>query len=122
EFAKANVFVVVGCGGDRDRTKRPLMAEIAVKYADKALFTSDNPRTEKPELILQDMTAGLSVENYEVIADRREDIAAAIGQTNTGDIILIAGKGHETYQEINKVRYDFDDRIVAKEAIKAKEN
>ncbi|WP_368654730.1 UDP-N-acetylmuramoyl-L-alanyl-D-glutamate--2,6-diaminopimelate ligase [Ornithinibacillus sp. 4-3] len=122
EFVKGKIYVVVGCGGDRDRTKRPLMANIAVQYADKALLTSDNPRTEDPESILEDMVAGIKKDNYEVIVQRKEAIARAVEIASEGDIILIAGKGHETYQEINNVRYDFDDRIVAHEAIRAKEN
>jgi len=122
EFSKQRIYVVVGCGGDRDRSKRPLMANIAVKYADQAIFTSDNPRTEEPELILNDMTDHLMETNYEIITDRKHAIFRAIDLANDGDIILIAGKGHETYQEINRVKYEFDDREVAREAIKQKES
>ncbi|WHX27076.1 UDP-N-acetylmuramoyl-L-alanyl-D-glutamate--2,6-diaminopimelate ligase [Virgibacillus halodenitrificans] len=122
EFANQKVFVVVGCGGDRDRTKRPLMAKIAVKYADLAIFTSDNPRTEDPKAILQDMTTGLEEENYKVIEQRKEAIQFAVKCAEEDDIILIAGKGHETYQQIGKVKYDFDDREVARKAIQDKEN
>ncbi|AIF43847.1 UDP-N-acetylmuramoyl-L-alanyl-D-glutamate--2,6-diaminopimelate ligase [Virgibacillus sp. SK37] len=122
EFANQKVFVVVGCGGDRDRTKRPLMAKIAVKYADQAIFTSDNPRTEDPKAILQDMTTGLDEKNYSVIEQRKEAIQFAIDCAQKDDIILIAGKGHETYQQIGKVKYDFDDREVARKAIQNKEN
>lgn len=122
EFATKNIYVVVGCGGDRDRSKRPLMAEIATQYADLALFTTDNPRTEDPKDILADMTDGLTSTNYEVIVDRKEAIERAIHLAKEDDVILIAGKGHETYQEINHVRYDFDDRQVAKDAIIAKES
>ncbi|MBP2077545.1 UDP-N-acetylmuramoyl-L-alanyl-D-glutamate--2,6-diaminopimelate ligase [Oceanobacillus polygoni] len=122
EFAKNNVYVVVGCGGDRDRTKRPLMASIAVKYADHAIFTSDNPRTEDPQLILDDMTAGLGESSsYDVIIDRKTAISQAIGHATSDDIILIAGKGHETYQIIGHTKYDFDDREVARKAIRSKE-
>lgn len=120
EFAEGKIYVVVGCGGDRDRTKRPLMAEVSVKYADFAIFTTDNPRTEDPKQILNDMTANLHQKNYKVIMDRKEAIHYAIQLAEPNDLILIAGKGHETYQEINRVRYDFDDRIVAKEAILAR--
>src|SRR5699024_6410003 len=74
EYAKKNVYVVVGCGGDRDRTKRPLMADIAVKYADRAIFTSDNPRTEDPQTILEDMTEGLTQKHYEVLENRKDAI------------------------------------------------
>lgn len=122
EFSKQKIFVVVGCGGDRDRSKRPLMADIAVEYADQTIFTSDNPRTEDPEVILHDMTTHLNVDNYKIIKDRQQAIFHAIELANDNDIILIAGKGHETYQEINRIKYDFDDRKVAREAIKQKES
>lgn len=120
EFAGKRVTCVVGCGGDRDRGKRPLMAQIAARYSDWSVFTSDNPRTEDPEAILRDMVSGVQDEDlneYTVIPDRREAIHVAIEKAKPGDIILIAGKGHETYQEIHGVRYDFDDRLVAREAI-----
>ncbi|PAV29912.1 UDP-N-acetylmuramoyl-L-alanyl-D-glutamate--2,6-diaminopimelate ligase [Virgibacillus profundi] len=123
EFAKGKIYVIVGCGGDRDRSKRPLMAAIALRYADHALFTSDNPRTENPESILADMTTGLEdfKNKYEVTSDRKRAIYQAINRAKKDDIILIAGKGHETYQQIGNIKYDFDDRLIAKEAIKAKE-
>lgn len=121
EFAQNKVYVVVGTGGDRDKTKRPLMANTAISYGDWAIFTSDNPRTEKPEDILEDMTRGIKQNNYEVIVNRKEAIEKAVQYAKKGDVILIAGKGHETYQEINGVRYDFDDRLTAKEVMKQKE-
>lgn len=117
QFAEKKVFVVVGCGGDRDRTKRPLMAKIACEYATDAIFTSDNPRSEKPEDIIKDMEEGVKGEVYEVIIDRKEAITHAISRAETGDVILIAGKGHETYQQIGDRTFDFDDRIVARLAI-----
>ena len=117
DFAKNKVYVVVGTGGDRDRTKRPLMAQVALQYSDHAIFTSDNPRTEEPAAILADMTIGLGNGHYEVIENRHEAIEHAIMQAETGDVVLIAGKGHETYQEVNGVRHDFDDRLVARTAI-----
>ncbi|MEC5422787.1 UDP-N-acetylmuramoyl-L-alanyl-D-glutamate--2,6-diaminopimelate ligase [Virgibacillus sp. C22-A2] len=122
EFAKNKVYVVVGCGGDRDRTKRPLMAQIAVKYADLAIFTSDNPRTEDPNVILDDMINGLdNMENrYKVIVDRKEAINYAMQHAKKDDIVLIAGKGHETYQQVGLVKNHFDDREVARDAIKSK--
>jgi UDP-N-acetylmuramoyl-L-alanyl-D-glutamate--2,6-diaminopimelate ligase len=120
DFKEQKVYVVVGTGGDRDKKKRPLMAKVAVDHGDWVIFTSDNPRTEAPGAILQDMTTDLTAENYEVIKNRGAAIKQAIGLAKTGDVILIAGKGHETYQEINGVRYDFDDRLVAKVAIKQK--
>lgn len=122
EFAEQKIYVVVGTGGDRDRTKRPLMAQVAAKYSDLAIFTSDNPRSENPNAILRDMTSGLTYTNYKVIENRKEAIDDAIGLAKDGDIVLIAGKGHETYQEIDGIRYNFDDRVIAEEAIKQKEN
>ncbi|MFD1038080.1 UDP-N-acetylmuramoyl-L-alanyl-D-glutamate--2,6-diaminopimelate ligase [Virgibacillus byunsanensis] len=121
-FAKKKVYVVVGCGGDRDKTKRPLMSEIALKYADHAIFTSDNPRTEDPQAILDDMINGLNKDEFDVIIDRKEAIFHAIELAKKDDIILIAGKGHETYQQIGQIKYEFDDRKIALEAIKVKEN
>ena len=120
QFAKRKIFVVVGCGGDRDRTKRPLMAKIACQYATDPIFTSDNPRSEDPLTILKDMEEGVHGENYLVIPDRKQAIATAIQNAANGDVILIAGKGHETYQIIGKQVHDFDDRLVAKEAIMGK--
>ncbi len=106
-----NLIVLCGCGGDRDRTKRPEMAQIAVKYATTAIFTSDNPRTEDPEAILRDMTDGLAPEaRYLKIADRAEAIRTAVMLSRPGDIILLAGKGHETYQIIGTEKHHFDDR------------
>jgi len=121
EFAENDIYVVVGCGGDRDRTKRPLMAKVAMEYSDFAIFTSDNPRTEDPVSILNDMTKGLNGEDeYEVIVDRKEAINKAIQYAKENDIILIAGKGHETYQQIGHTKYEFDDRVITKSAIIAK--
>ncbi|GGF11768.1 UDP-N-acetylmuramoyl-L-alanyl-D-glutamate--2,6-diaminopimelate ligase [Halobacillus andaensis] len=116
EFCKSKIRVVVGCGGDRDRTKRPLMADVAMKYADQAIFTSDNPRTEDPEVILNDMTSHLDGD-FIVEENRRKAIDIAITNSEQGDMVLIAGKGHETYQEINGVRHDFDDREVARDIL-----
>lgn len=120
QFAKRKIFVVVGCGGDRDRTKRPLMAKIACQFATDPIFTSDNPRSEDPLAILKDMEEGVQGEAYLVIPDRKQAIATAIQNAADGDVILIAGKGHETYQIIGKQVHDFDDRLVAKEAIMGK--
>jgi UDP-N-acetylmuramoyl-L-alanyl-D-glutamate--2,6-diaminopimelate ligase len=117
QFAKKKVFVVVGCGGDRDRTKRPLMAQIAAQYGDVPIFTSDNPRSEDPLAILKEMEAGVSGKNIVSIVDRKEAIAYAINHAQEGDIVLIAGKGHETYQIIGDQVLHFDDRLVAREAI-----
>lgn len=107
------IITVLGCGGDRDRTKRPEMAKAALKYSDKLIITSDNPRTEDPLAIIKEMEAGVSMDkkkNTFSISDRREAIRAACHLASPGDIVLIAGKGHEKYQEINGVRHHFDDR------------
>lgn len=117
EFANKKVFVVVGCGGDRDKLKRPLMGKISVQHADEAIFTSDNPRSEDPNDIIRDMTRHLQG-NFKTIVDRKAAIEYAIEQAEPGDVILIAGKGHETEQIIGKQIYPFDDRAVAREAIK----
>ncbi|MBT2722556.1 UDP-N-acetylmuramoyl-L-alanyl-D-glutamate--2,6-diaminopimelate ligase [Bacillus sp. ISL-46] len=119
-FAKKRIFVIVGCGGDRDRTKRPLMAQIACQLATDPILTSDNPRSEDPLAILKEMEAGVEGEKYKIIPDRKEAIHTAIQQATTGDVILIAGKGHETYQIIGNVVHDFDDRLVAREAIEGR--
>lgn len=105
------LFVVVGCGGDRDAAKRPVMAKIAASQSDLAILTSDNPRTENPDEIIAQMKAGLDRgDRYLAITDRREAIRAAVMMASKGDVVLVAGKGHETYQEINGVRNHFDDR------------
>lgn len=117
-FTTGKLHVVVGCGGNRDRGKRPLMAAIAEQLADVAIFTADNPRKEDPEAILADMRAGLKhPENTQTIADRASAIAAAIAAAGPGDQVLIAGKGHETYQIIGEERLAFDDREVARQAM-----
>ncbi|WP_027408229.1 UDP-N-acetylmuramoyl-L-alanyl-D-glutamate--2,6-diaminopimelate ligase [Anoxybacillus tepidamans] len=121
QFARGRVCVVIGCGGDRDRTKRPLMAQIAVQYADTAIFTSDNPRSERPEDILKDMENGVVGQRYVSIVDRKEAIRYAVHNASEGDVILIAGKGHETYQIIGDRTLHFDDRLVAREAIKERQ-
>ena len=112
------VITVVGCGGERDKTKRPVMAQIACDYSNKAIFTSDNPRSEDPEEILRDMQAGLNsaAKRKSIsIADRKEAIKAAVSFANKEDIILLAGKGHEKYQVINGEYQSFDDKEVLKE-------
>ena len=108
-----NLIVVVGCGGDRDPLKRPIMARIGAEKSNRLILTSDNPRTENPDNILDQMEAGLTPEQRSMavrITDRRQAIKTAVMMAREGDIILIAGKGHETYQEINGVRHHFDDR------------
>ena len=112
------LITVVGCGGNRDKTKRPVMAEVACEYSDRVIFTSDNPRNEDPLEILKEMEAGVSItsrKKYITIADRREAIKTAVSLSNNEDIVLVAGKGHEKYQDIKGVKYDFDDKKVLKE-------
>lgn len=112
------VITVVGCGGDRDRTKRPLMAQAACEHSDRVIFTSDNPRSEDPQAIIHDMEEGLPVaykRKYLSIVDRREAIKTAISLAKPEDIVLIAGKGHEKYQEIKGVKTHFDDKEIVKE-------
>ena len=106
-----NITVICGCGGERDRSKRPEMAQIAVKYAERAIFTSDNPRSEEPEQILREMEAGVAVtDNYMKIVDRDNAIKTAVMLSNPGDIIVIAGKGHESYQIIGDQKLPFNDK------------
>jgi UDP-N-acetylmuramoyl-L-alanyl-D-glutamate--2,6-diaminopimelate ligase len=112
------VITVVGCGGDRDKTKRPIMAEAACEHSDKVIFTSDNPRSEDPAQIIKDMEQGLppaAKRKYISIVDRKEAIKTAISLAKPEDIILIAGKGHEKYQEIKGVKNHFDDKEVVRE-------
>lgn len=115
------VITVVGCGGNRDKAKRPVMADIASSLSDKVIITSDNPRNEEPEAILADMQAGVSASNVRkvlTISDRKEAIRTACMMAQPGDIVLVAGKGHETYQEIKGVKHPFDDRQVLSEMLK----
>lgn len=112
----AKIITVVGCGGDRDKTKRPRMAEIASKMSDQVIITSDNPRTEDPDAIIKDMEAGVADFGKVLsITDRKQAIRTACKLAGRGDIILVAGKGHEKYQEINGVKHPFDDKEILKE-------
>ncbi|EAC3993628.1 UDP-N-acetylmuramoyl-L-alanyl-D-glutamate--2,6-diaminopimelate ligase [Listeria monocytogenes] len=121
EFAEKRVFVVVGCGGDRDKGKRPQMAKIAVDYATNPIFTSDNPRSENPRAIIEDMIQGVPESDaYVVHENRRDAIRFAVNQAEAGDVILIAGKGHEDYQVVGDEVIDFDDRVEARIAIEKK--
>ena len=117
--AAGRVLTVFGCGGDRDRTKRPLMGEEAARWSDLVLVTSDNPRSEDPLRILNDIRVGLDRIGaaYRLIVDRREAIFSAIAEARPGDVVLIAGKGHETYQVLSSGSIHFDDREVAAEAL-----
>jgi UDP-N-acetylmuramoyl-L-alanyl-D-glutamate--2,6-diaminopimelate ligase len=112
------IITVVGCGGDRDKTKRPVMAEVTCEHSDRVVFTSDNPRSEDPLQILTDMETGLNTaakRKYVSVPDRKEAIKLAVSMAKPGDIVLIAGKGHEKYQEIKGVKHPFDDKQVMRE-------
>jgi UDP-N-acetylmuramoyl-L-alanyl-D-glutamate--2,6-diaminopimelate ligase len=114
------LLTVVGCGGNRDKTKRPIMASIASELSDKVVLTSDNPRNEDPATIIEEMEKGVAGQNYKkivAVTDRKQAIKAACQLALPNDIILIAGKGHETYQEIKGVRNDFDDMKIVKEIL-----
>jgi len=115
------VITVVGCGGDRDKGKRPLMAEIACKLSDQVIFTSDNPRTEDPESIIEEMKAGVPPQDFKktlAITNRKEAIKTAVSMAHNGDILLVAGKGHEKYQIINEETLPFDDMEVINDVLK----
>lgn len=112
------VITVVGAGGDRDKTKRPEMADAACRYSDRVILTSDNPRSEEPEVIIHDMLAGVKEEfkdKVQTVTDRKEAIRLAVSMASRGDIVLVAGKGHENYQEIKGVKHHFDDKEVLSE-------
>jgi UDP-N-acetylmuramoyl-L-alanyl-D-glutamate--2,6-diaminopimelate ligase len=114
------LITVVGCGGNRDKAKRPIMGGIASELSDKAIITSDNPRDEEPEVIINEMEQGVAPQNYKrvlTITDRKQAIKTACQLAQPNDIILIAGKGHETYQEIKGIRHDFDDMKIVKEIL-----
>lgn len=115
----ARLLVVFGCGGDRDRTKRPLMGAIASRLADEVWVTSDNPRTEDAERILDEIAAGMKGA-YHRVADRRTAIHDAVGRLRDGDLLLVAGKGHENYQIIGREKLPFDDKLAAMEALDAR--
>lgn len=116
-FKKGRCIVVFGCGGDRDSTKRPIMGEIATRLADITVITSDNPRTENPGSIIEDILKGADGDNYKVIENRREAIAYALEVADKDDIVLLAGKGQETYQIIGKEKTHFDEREVVQELL-----
>ncbi|MBN1895372.1 UDP-N-acetylmuramoyl-L-alanyl-D-glutamate--2,6-diaminopimelate ligase, partial [bacterium] len=113
-FTAGRLIAVFGCGGDRDRGKRPAMGRVAARLADLVFVTSDNPRTEGPEAIIRDILEGIPAgTNYRVEADRASAIRLALGEARSGDTVVLAGKGHEPYQEVNGVKHPFDDREVA---------
>ncbi|HSQ87688.1 UDP-N-acetylmuramoyl-L-alanyl-D-glutamate--2,6-diaminopimelate ligase, partial [Romboutsia sp.] len=119
EFVIGKIITVFGCGGDRDKTKRPTMGKIAQQNSDISIITSDNPRTENPDLIIKDILEGIdeNKENYIVIEDRKKAIYKAIEMAEVGDVVMIAGKGHEDYQIIGTTKHHFDDKEIAYEAI-----
>lgn len=115
-FAKGRVVAVFGCGGNRDRAKRPVMGAVAAQLADRLIVTSDNPRFEDPDTIIEDITAGIPKGTaYEAITDRRRAILEAVTTFQPGDVIVLAGKGHETYQEVCGVKHDFDEKTVVQD-------
>jgi UDP-N-acetylmuramoyl-L-alanyl-D-glutamate--2,6-diaminopimelate ligase len=117
DITTGRLILVFGCGGERDRTKRPVMGQIAARASDFAVVTSDNPRGEDPTAIIREIEDGMHDAQYKVIADRREAIRAALGEAKEGDTVVIAGKGHEAYQTIGTTSYPFDDRVVARELL-----
>lgn len=117
EISQGRLLLLFGCGGDRDRGKRPLMGKAATTNADFAVATSDNPRSEDPMAILKDISAGMKGDSYEIIPDRREAIRAILEKAQPGDVVVLAGKGAENYQEIKGVRYPFDDMAEVKAAL-----
>ena len=121
-YTKGRVICVFGCGGDRDKEKRPLMGEVAGKIADYTIVTTDNPRTEKPEDIIKEIKVGIvkTKGKFEVVVDRKEAIRKAIKMMNKKDIVVICGKGHEKYQEINKEKFPFDEKEIVKEILEEK--
>ena len=118
--AQGRVITLFGCGGERDKGKRPVMGEIATRLSDYVIITSDNPRSEDPMEIIREIMSGVSGDGFRVVPDRREAIALAVEMAAPGDIFLIAGKGHEEYQEIKGMRYPFSDREIAEHAIRNK--
>jgi UDP-N-acetylmuramoyl-L-alanyl-D-glutamate--2,6-diaminopimelate ligase len=120
EFAKGKIITVFGCGGDRDATKRPIMGEIAGSYSDRVFVTTDNPRSEDPIRIMNEIEKGIKKSNsiqYESVVNREEAIYKAIKMASTNDVVIIAGKGHETYQIFKDETIEFDDKEIARKAI-----
>jgi UDP-N-acetylmuramoyl-L-alanyl-D-glutamate--2,6-diaminopimelate ligase len=113
-FTRGKLIVVFGAGGDRDKGKRPLMGEIAERGADCAIVTSDNPRTEDPDAIIDDIEAGMRLRNHERVTDRLDAIKRALNIANPNDIVLLAGKGHETYQIRGTTSYPFDEKEIVR--------
>ncbi len=122
DIKQNEVDVVIGCPGDRDRTKRPVIAKLSVDYADKVIFTTDDPHSEQPEDILDEMTSSLEASEYDVVLDRKTAIAKAINRAKKGDIVLIAGRGHQRWQYWSSGNIELDDREIAKELLKKRLN
>jgi len=120
KLAPARIITVFGCGGDRDRSKRPLMGRAVAQWSDVVVVTSDNPRTEDPSAIIKDILPGLAGKPHQVYPDRRQAIHRAVAEARSGDLVIIAGKGHEDYQIIGTEKTHFDDREVAREALQAR--
>jgi UDP-N-acetylmuramoyl-L-alanyl-D-glutamate--2,6-diaminopimelate ligase len=117
---KGKLITVVGCGGNRDKSKRPLMGAVACEYSDKVVFTSDNPRNEDAEEIIREMEVGVKItqrKKYVSITDRKEAIKVAVSMSEPHDVVLVAGKGHEKYQEVKGVKFEFDDKTVLAEML-----
>jgi UDP-N-acetylmuramoyl-L-alanyl-D-glutamate--2,6-diaminopimelate ligase len=114
-FTPGRLIVVFGCGGDRDKGKRPIMGEIAERQADLAIVTSDNPRTEDPDAIIDDIEAGMRRNSHQRVTDRRAAIQRALEQAGDGDIVILAGKGHETYQIRGTTTFPFDEKEIVAE-------
>jgi UDP-N-acetylmuramoyl-L-alanyl-D-glutamate--2,6-diaminopimelate ligase len=114
-----HLFCVFGCGGDRDRGKRAMMGMVAEKYSDFCIVTSDNPRSENPREIIAEIVSGMNADNHEIIVDRATAIQSAIRHARQGDTVLIAGKGHEDYQEVNGIKHPFNDVSVAQQALRS---
>jgi UDP-N-acetylmuramoyl-L-alanyl-D-glutamate--2,6-diaminopimelate ligase len=122
-LTRGRLIVLFGCGGDRDNTKRPRMARVAAKWADRVIVSSDNPRTEDPQRIIEQIMKGFEpgqMERVRVEPDRREAIAAAVAEAQAGDVVLLAGKGHETYQIVGTEKLPFDDAAAAGEMMERK--
>jgi UDP-N-acetylmuramoyl-L-alanyl-D-glutamate--2,6-diaminopimelate ligase len=117
DLASGRLLCVFGCGGDRDREKRPIMGRIASEHADWSFVTSDNPRTEDPSRVIEDIVSGIEGTNWSVIPDRRQAIGEALRTARPGDVVVVAGKGHEDYQIIGHQRFPFDDRLVVREVL-----
>ena len=118
EFTKGRLISVFGCGGDRDKTKRAIMGKIGTELSDISVITSDNPRTEEPMQIIKDVAHGIEKDNYEIVENRRDAIKRAMEIASPGDIIVIAGKGHEDYQVLKEKTIHFDEREVISDILK----